>query len=565
MDYEIFADLVEHAGVPIAQIRAAAEEARAEGTAITEVLVARGIASKAAVGAALGRAHGCRFVAFDLAFAAADLPEGASTAFLERRGCVAIRDHDGRTLVVTDDPRDRARREAVDALLGDREPQWCVALASDVARFVAYIHHGSYADTAIDPFLEQALARADSGAPGGEDRTVSRLADQILRSALDHGASDIHLEPYTDRRPLHIRFRVDGSCLVFDTVPHELEQRLIARFKIMAGLDVAERRLPQDGKMRFRADDREVELRVAVVPTRGGVEDVVLRILPSMRPLPLADLGFSTTDAARVERMTDLPYGMILVAGPSGSGKTTTLHAALSRINRADLKIWTIEDPVEITQFGLRQVQVANKAGLTFPTALRSLLRADPDVIMIGEMRDTETVAIGVQASLTGHLVLSTLHANTAPETIVRMLDLGVEPYAFADALVGVVAQRLARKLCEKCKEGFTLSEDDYDHLREEYGVEAFEALGVGREDARLYRARGCEACLRTGYRGRSGLYEVMEMNDDLRRMVQQKRPVSDVREQARREGMTTLKQDGIRKALLGVTDLAEVRRTCIR
>jgi type II secretory ATPase GspE/PulE/Tfp pilus assembly ATPase PilB-like protein len=334
----------------------------------------------------------------------------------------------------------------------------------------------------------------------------------------------------------------------------------------MSDLDISERRKPQDGKIKFKKYSAlDVELRVATIPTVGGEEDVVMRILAAGEPIPLDAMGWSDRDNSLMINMITKPYGIVLVVGPTGSGKTTTLHAVLNYINKPETKIWTAEDPVEITQRGLRQVQVLPKIGFDFAAAMRSFLRADPDVIMVGEMRDHETVATGIEASLTGHLVFSTLHTNSAPETITRLLDMGMDPFNFADALLGVLAQRLVRTLCKDCKEAYHPDKDEYEELVRSYAGE-FDALGFPYgDDLTLYRANGCDKCNNTGYRGRTGIIELLDGTDPMKSLIQGKAKMEDIRKQAVTDGMTTLMQDGIRKVFLGMTDLQQVRRVCIK
>jgi type II secretory ATPase GspE/PulE/Tfp pilus assembly ATPase PilB-like protein len=288
----------------------------------------------------------------------------------------------------------------------------------------------------------------------------------------------------------------------------------------MSNLDITVKRLPQDGKIKFRRNTGdEIELRVATIPTQGGVEDVVMRLLAKGETMPLNDMGLLPRNYNDLIGIIAKPYGMILVVGPTGSGKTTTLHAALHHINRPDRKIWTAEDPVEITQYGLRQVQVQPKIGFDFAAAMRSFLRADPDIIMVGEMRDFETAKTGVEASLTGHLVFSTLHTNSAPETIVRLLDMGIDPLNFADALLGILAQRLVRTLCKSCKEAYHPTKEEYDEIAESYGIEQFNKLDIlYNDDFRLYRPKGCGNCDGTGYKGRMGIHELLVGTEDIKR-----------------------------------------------
>jgi type II secretory ATPase GspE/PulE/Tfp pilus assembly ATPase PilB-like protein len=335
----------------------------------------------------------------------------------------------------------------------------------------------------------------------------------------------------------------------------------------MSNLDITERRIPQDGIIKFRRPKGdEIELRVATIPTQGSLEDVVMRILAKGETMPLEDMGLSARNFKELAEVLKKPYGMCLVVGPTGSGKTTTLHAALHHINKPDTKIWTAEDPVEITQYGLRQVQVNPKIGFDFAAAMRAFLRADPDVIMVGEMRDYETAKTGVEASLTGHLVFSTLHTNSAPETIVRLLDMGIDPLNFADSLLGILAQRLVRTLCKQCKEKYHATQEEYDELAQSYGEELFETLHIPyNEDFTLHRPKGCSACDNTGYKGRMGIHELLVSTDGVKELIQKHASVEQIRELAIKQGMRTLLQDGIEKVLQGRADFLQVRRVCIK
>jgi type II secretory ATPase GspE/PulE/Tfp pilus assembly ATPase PilB-like protein len=374
------------------------------------------------------------------------------------------------------------------------------------------------------------------------------------------------VEPYGKSSPTVVRFRIDGDCVKYIDVPAPHRNALVQRLKIMSKLDIAEKRKPQDGKIRFKGPMGTIELRVATIPTSGGNEDVVMRILAASKPLPLEKMGFSTRNITEFKKILEKPYGICLVVGPTGSGKTTTLHSGLGYINTEDMKIWTAEDPVEITQPGLRQVQVHPKIDFTFAVAMRAFLRADPDVIMVGEMRDHETAATGIEASLTGHLVFSTLHTNSAPETITRLLDMDIDPFNFADALLGILAQRLARTLCKDCKEAYTPTQEEFAELMQEYGVEYWDALGLRYSpEFRLYRPKGCPRCNNSGYKGRMGLHELLVATDEMKRKIQKRDPIEELRKQAQRDGMTTLLQDGIQKVLQGTLDFKQVRAVCIK
>lgn len=422
---------------------------------------------------------------------------------------------------------------------------------------------------------------ASYGELDDSDNTLVRLVNKMIVDAHDQGASDIHVEPYPGKQRTIIRFRKDGDLHTYVELPNTYRNALISRLKIMCNLDISERRKPQDGKIDFRKfGNLNLELRVATLPTAGGVEDVVLRLLSSGAPIPMDKLGLTDANFTRIKKIIEKPYGLFLVSGPTGSGKTTTLHSVLGQLNRPDLKIWTAEDPIEITQRGLRQVQINNKIDVTFANAMRAFLRADPDIIMVGEMRDEETARIGIEASLTGHLVLSTLHTNSAPESIVRLLDIGLDPFNFADALLGVLAQRLAKRLCMKCKSAQEASDAVLREYAEEYLLETAgtttqqhdELIAIWKNDfadkqgkITLYRPVGCEECNGTGYKGRFGVHELLVGSEAIKDLIHQRSKVSDVFSVAMQEGMRTLKQDGILKTLQGNTDIGQIRAVCIR
>ena len=399
-----------------------------------------------------------------------------------------------------------------------------------------------------------------------KDSVIVKLVNKIIYDAYMNKASDIHIEPYPGKKDVIVRTRIDGQCSIYQRIPYKYKYALPSRIKIMGDLDIAERRRPQDGKIEFKKyGPLDIELRVATMPTVGGLEDVVIRVLASGDPIGFNDLGLTERNLRVFKESLARPHGLILVVGPTGSGKTTTLHSGLSQINQTNRKIWTAEDPVEITQPGLRQVQINPRIGFTFAAALRSFLRLDPDVIMVGEMRDEETASIAVEASLTGHLVFSTLHTNSAPETVTRLLEMGLDPYSFSDSLVCVLAQRLARRLCPDCKESFHTSEAEYEELVDEYGADEFASTGLVTKGVVMFRAAGCERCGHTGYRGRLGIHEVLECTNAIKALIKRRADADHVRDQAARDGMTTLKQDGILKVLQGLTDIHEVRRVCIK
>ena len=398
------------------------------------------------------------------------------------------------------------------------------------------------------------------------DSVIVKLVNKIIYDAYHRRASDIHIEPYPGKNDIIVRIRVDGQCKLYQRIPYKYKYAIPSRIKIMSELDIAERRKPQDGKINFKKfGPIDVELRIATMPTVGQLEDVVIRILHTGDPISYEDLGINPRNMEVFERSIRKPYGLILVVGPTGSGKTTTLHSAIAKINLPETKIWTAEDPVEITQKGLRQVQVNPRIGLTFAAALRSFLRLDPDIIMVGEMRDEETASIAVEASLTGHLVLSTLHTNSAPETVTRLLEMGLDPFSFSDSLLCILAQRLVRRLCRECKRVFKPDVDQMEEIIAEYGTEQFAAAGLDPEDLLIAEPVGCEACDNTGYRGRLGIHELLECNDGMKNLIKKKPETDEIRSLAVADGMTTLKQDGILKVFQQLTDIHEVRRICIK
>ncbi|MDR2876488.1 MAG: Flp pilus assembly complex ATPase component TadA [Chromatiales bacterium] len=420
-----------------------------------------------------------------------------------------------------------------------------------------------------------------------QDNVIVKLVNKIIIDACNQRASDIHIEPYPGKNKTVVRIRKDGVLKNYYEIPSKMRNAVVARIKIMADLDISEKRKPQDGKIDFKKfGPLKIELRIATIPTTADQEDIVMRILASGEPVPLDKLGLSARNAKALRSLVTKPYGLFLVCGPTGSGKTTTLHSVLGYLNTSERKIWTAEDPVEITQRGLRQVVVKPKIGLTFAAAMRAFLRADPDVIMVGEMRDKETTGMGIEASLTGHMVLSTLHTNSAPETVTRLLDMGMDPFNFADALLGIVAQRLTRRLCEHCKEAYTPDAAEIDDLLTEYCYELLprqappelrkevherilnewkESFLDASGNFKLCHAKGCPTCDGTGFKGRLGIHELLTATDAIKKKIHEEATVSELFETAIGEGMRTLKQDGIEKVMQGLTDIRTVRTACIR
>ena len=566
--------LVAHGCVTQDELDEAIREARVARSDAETVLTHRYRVSKADLGASLAHFYQVPFVEFDAPVSIdPELLKGLRLDFLRKHTWLPLRrDHAG-VLVLVDNPHDLRKVDSIRMLLPRDQVRFAVGLRDDIVRLIAVQAEGDSADYGIAAILSD--LKADSPvvpievAPGEvdeNDSSIVRFANQMILDACKKGVSDIHIEPRGSSKETLVRFRVDGGCMEYERVPPSYRSALVARLKIMGQIDIAEKRKPQDGKFRFRAGDREVELRVATVPTAGGNEDVVIRVLSSSKAVVLESLGMTERNLREMKTIASKPYGLILCVGPTGSGKTTTLHAMLDLLNTPEKKIWTVEDPVEITQDGLRQVQVQPKIGLTFAAAIRAFLRADPDIIMVGEIRDQETAAIGIEASLTGHLVLSTLHTNGAAETVVRLLDMGTDPFTFADAMLGVLAQRLVKCICVECKELYHPPSEVYEDLAEAYGRADFEKLGIVYDgNFRLYRGRGCATCAQTGYKGRASIHELLIASDEIKRLIQTRGRVSEVIAQAKGEGMTTLVQDGILKSLAGVTDLTQVRAVAIK
>jgi len=432
----------------------------------------------------------------------------------------------------------------------------------------------------------EAVDAATDEVSAAADNELVKLVNKIVVDAYNQGASDIHIEPYPGKAKTEVRLRKDGSLQPYIEVPASYRAAIVARIKIMCDLDISEKRKPQDGKIKFKKfGPLDIELRVATIPTQGGVEDIVMRILAAGEPIPLEKLGLTKLNEENLKKTVEKPYGLFFVCGPTGSGKTTTLHSVLKFLNTPDTKIWTAEDPVEITQKGLRQVQVNKKAGLDFAAVMRAFLRADPDIIMVGEMRDKETTGTGIEASLTGHLVFATLHTNSAPESIIRLLDMGMDPFNFADALLGILAQRLTRRLCS-CKQAYNPEPAEIKSLLNEYCEELMNTAsfkkdpkaameGVYKDWVRnygndkgqltLYKAVGCDKCNGGGLKGRCGLHELLVATDALKKLIQEHARVAEIIAVALDEGMRTLKQDGIEKVLMGITNMKEVRAVCIK
>jgi type IV pilus assembly protein PilB len=546
--------LLEGGLVTSAQLQSAYDEHQRAGRALGRVLVDQGVLTESQLVAALAQQIGMRFVELG------DFPVDPSAVSmvpgpLARRYVVLpFGFEDGKLLLAMADPANFLAIEDVRAVTQtDVKP--CVATRNDVLAAIDR-HYRADSDledlTAIlDVEEEEDLSKVREAV---DDAPIVKYVNALITQAIQDRASDIHLEP--TERDLRVRYRIDGVLHEIMRSPKSIQSGVISRLKIMADINIAERRIPQDGRLSVNANGKKIDLRVATLPTVWG-EKVVMRILDnSTARLDLTDLGFSDGNFERFSRSFAKPYGMILVTGPTGSGKSTTLYATLNILNRAEVNIITVEDPVEYRLPGVNQVQVNNKAGLNFASALRSILRSDPDIVLIGEIRDHETAQIAVEAALTGHLVLSTLHTNDAPSAVTRLTEMGIEPFLVGSAVDCVLAQRLARLLCKKCKEEYTPTADAL--------IAARFPWQDGQPLPTLHRPIGCSACAKTGYKGRLALHEVMPMSEELELLTVEHAPASQITETARRQGMISLRDDGMAKVLRGVTSIDEILRVVV-
>ncbi|PZP30477.1 MAG: pilus assembly protein PilB [Roseateles depolymerans] len=585
------------------QLEQALEQQREDRSVpLGELLVRRGIITRPQLQSALARKMGYPVVDVEKFEVEPDAVRKLPYSVAKRLGVLPLVLRDGRLVVAMEDP---TRRDAIDEVEFISQLKVVPTLTKvgtlQFAIPTTYDRFGSeslpredqslpaiQADFTLESSnkLIETLERDSSERPERDDEptieqsdnSLVRLINSMIIEAHSQGVSDIHIETYPGKEKLKIRFRRDGLLQPYLELPHTYRNAMIARIKIMCDLDISERRKPQDGKINFArfSPQHKLELRVATIPTSNGLEDVVMRLLASSRPIPLDRIGLTPANLEALKHAVARPYGMVLCVGPTGSGKTTTLHSALAHINTPERKIWTAEDPVEITQAGLRQVQVNPKIDWTFAKALRSFLRADPDVIMVGEIRDQETAEIAVEASLTGHLVLSTLHTNSAAETITRLLDMGMDPFNFADSLLGVLAQRLVRRSCSSCQTAQPLSDGELDEMLDDYlnafpedqrpnraALAADWVRAYGRDgQLQRFHSPGCPACGQSGFKGRAGLHELLTVSKTLRRMIQTGARAEELYNAAVAEGMRSLRQDGILKVLQGLTTLAEVHAT---
>lgn len=570
------------------------QESRDEGTQLEGLIISRTGLRPGQIGPSLSQFFGVPYEPFNSGRIRSEILHGPlKREFLEEQEWIPLEESpEGLVIMCTDPEAVRGSRVVPQVFPRISKFAYRVTTQQEFNETLAQIF-GAISDSGT---IDQLLADMDGGPidDGNNDESLESAAadnelvkfvNKVIIDAYHQKVSDIHIEPMPGKFKTGIRFRIDGSLVPYVEVPAHFRQAMVTRLKIMCDLDISERRKPQDGKIKFKKyGPLDIELRVATIPSAGGVEDVVMRILAAGEPIPLEKLGLTEHNKTRLEATVSKPYGLFYVCGPTGSGKTTTLHSILKFLNTPDTKIWTAEDPVEITQKGLRQVQINKKAGIDFALVMRAFLRADPDIIMVGESRDKETVSMGVEASLTGHMVFSTLHTNSAPESITRLLDMGMDPFNFADALLGILAQRLAKKLCD-CKQSYVPSAEELRLFCKEYAEElrstkawkdnyAAESQKLvdqwtqnyGQEgQLRFYKAVGCDKCNKTGYKGRIGLHELMVADDELKKLIQERARVAELFATAVEGGMRTLKMDGMEKVLMGLTDLKMVRQVCIK
>jgi len=589
--------LVMKAIVSPAEMTEATRLAREQDVNIEDVLTNEFKVKPAAIGQALSQHFGEPYEPYRAdRMKPVDLLKNLKRQYVEQSQWVPIEDSKEGLVIMATDPEQVKNARVINSIFPKAKFAFRVTTQAEFDK-TTNDFFGAGADTTSVGELLSGLDTDDDENSGesssttdlsaAADNELVKLVNKVIIDAYKQGASDIHIEPRPGKEKTMIRFRKDGSLENYIEIPANYRNALSARLKIMCDLDISERRKPQDGKIKFKKfGPLDIELRVATIPSAGGVEDIVMRILAAGEPIPLEKLGVLPHNLDRLKNAVSKPYGLFFVCGPTGSGKTTTLHSVLNFLNKPDTKIWTAEDPVEITQKGLRQVQVNRKSGLDFATAMRAFLRADPDVIMVGEMRDKETVSMGIEASLTGHLVFSTLHTNSAPESIVRLLDMGMDPFNFADALLGILAQRLAKRLCSNCKQAYTPSSDEIKQLLDEYCLELMntqefikdkkdayqrvlmnwtEKYSNEQGDFTLYKAVGCDQCNGGGYKGRVGLHELMIGTDNAKKLLQEHARVAQLLACALEDGMLTLKMDGIEKVLSGITDIKQVRAVCIK
>lgn len=588
--------LVKDAVMSSAELDLATRSARRKGVGLEDVLIDEFQVKLSSLGKALASFFGVEYEPFKSErIKPSDLLKNLKRDYVANNHWVPIDDTKEGLVILTPDPEKIKSSRIVNNIFSKHKIIYKVCPTREFqatldlfygSSGIAEAESGNIDDMLLSLEDEEALPGVAEEVSAAADNELVKLVNKIIIDAYKMGVSDIHIEPYPGKAKTQIRFRRDGSLMPYIEIPASYRNPIVTRIKIMCDMDISQKRKPQDGKIKFRKfGPLDIELRVATMPSVGSMEDVVMRILSAGEPIPLDKMGFTPLNLKELKSTIKKPYGLFFVCGPTGSGKTTTLHSILKSLNTTATKIWTAEDPVEITQRGLRQVQMNVKAGLTFPLVMRSFLRADPDIIMVGEMRDKETTSIGIEASLTGHLVFATLHTNSAIESVIRLLDMGMDPFNFSDALLGVLAQRLAKRLC-KCKKSHAASQQEINALLEEYceelnNIDRFKAgpeaakkeildgwtkqYGDDKGQIMLYEPVGCDSCSDSGYKGRLGLHELLIATDTIKKNIQEHARVAEMLVTALGEGMRTLKQDGMEKVLEGITDMKQVRTVCIK
>ena len=529
-------------------VEGAVREARAAGRPMGQLLLEQGLIRSDQLSIAIAERFGLQYTNLETLVPDLAAMHLVSPATLRRLQAVPVALRDDETLLVA--MVNPSNVLAIDdiAMLTDLRVEPIVVSPDDLDTLLGRLHRLDdelVEEDAIEPSEEDRAAEEAALEAAANDSPTVKLVRSIMSEAIELGASDVHFDPAADE--LQVRYRIDGLMAEAARIPGRQTARVISRIKILGDLDISERRLPQDGRMSLTLDGRRIDIRVTTVPLVDG-ESAVLRLLdPGQRPLSLTDLGMGAADQARLERVLARSHGAILATGPTGSGKSTSLYAALAVVNSREKTVMTIEDPVEYRVPGVKQMQVAERAGLTFASGLRSIVRADPDIIMVGEMRDRESAKIAIEAALTGHLVLSTLHTNDAPAAAARLVDMGVEPYLVASAIDCVVAQRLARRLCQHCRSPMRVAAADV-------GLE-------GAGDVEVFEPAGCSRCRDTGYRGRVGLFEVMAISEEIRSLIVRRATAGEIKSVAVEQGMRPLLEDGLHKVRAGETTLAEIAR----
>jgi len=552
----LLGEILVESGLSAERLKKALELQKKRGGRIGTLLIRLNFVTEEAVLKALGLQLGLPYQA-ELGEIDRELAIKVPITYAKKAVVLPLRKENGTVLAATSEPLNLSTAEDLATLLG-ADVSLCLAPTEKILDTVNRIHSEGMnraEDTAQEmeeedlSFLAAELDEPTDLLEVTDDAPIIRLVNSLLSQAIRERASDIHIEPF--EKEMVARFRIDGILYNILTIQKRFQASIASRVKIMSGLNIAEKRLPQDGGMRIKIGGRDVDIRVSIVPTAFG-ERIVLRLLyRESALLPLDKIGFSGDTLARFHEFIERPHGIILVTGPTGSGKTTTLYAALSKINSPDKNIITIEDPIEYQLKGIGQIQVNPKIQLTFAAGLRSVLRQDPDVILVGEIRDSETAEIAIQAALTGHLVFSTLHTNDAAGAVTRLLDMRIEPFLISSSVMAILAQRLVRVLCRECREPYQMTPAEINELE----------VKTGAEGKTVYRAKGCPACFNTGYLGRSAIYELLSVDDEIRQLIMKNTDASTIKALAMQKGMRTLRQDGAARVLEGLTSVDEVVR----